>query len=63
MSGNVLTGLSLRCFQTNHRLNGIMGLPDYLDQFAVTTGGRRKVHPNGCYIVREEWKRCFKDRQ
>ena len=42
---DTLTGLSLLYFQTNHHLNGIMGLPDSSDQFAVTIGGRRKVNP------------------
>lgn len=66
MSGKELTGLSLDYFQTNHRLNGIMGLPDCLDQFAITVGEGRKVNPTQTKWLlhnQEEWNRCCKDKR
>lgn len=37
--------LSLDYFQTNHYQNSIVGLPECLDQFAITVGGGGKVNP------------------
>lgn len=43
MSGKVLNGLSLDYFQTNHCLNGIIGLFESFGQFAIIVDGRGKV--------------------
>lgn len=44
MSGKALNGLSLDYIQTNHCLNGIIGLSESLGQFAITVDGKGKVN-------------------
>lgn len=45
MSRKMLTGLSLGYFQTNHCLTGIVGLPEGLEQFAITVEGGGNINP------------------